>query len=112
MQTTENLRQALYDKALKEQSEFVKKLMSSPPKAIIDAAYEKVMRDDILMIFEEDSLSEKQVRALLRLDYPLAACYNDWLKNDCSHMEALRDTVGRLAEGMARSHINKSEPER
>ncbi len=112
MQTTENLRQALYDKALNEQSEFVKKLMGSPPKAIIDAAYEKVMRDDILMIFEEDSLSEKQVRALLRLDCPLATCYNDWLKNDCSHMEALRDTVGRLAEGMAKSHINKSEPER
>ena len=48
------------------------------------------MRDDILMLFEDDFLDDKQMKELLKLNQPLAACYNEWLENDCSYMDMLR----------------------
>ena len=47
----ENLRQTLWEKAAKEQSDYIEHLKTLPPEQIIDRAYEKVMRDDILITF-------------------------------------------------------------
>lgn len=93
--STEKLRDLLYKKASKEQDDYVEHLKTLSPQEIIDKAYEKVMRDDILMTFENDYMSEylsdKQVKELLKLDYPLSACYEEWMDTDYSHMEMLRD---------------------
>ena len=83
----------------------------------MDAAYEKVMRDDILMIFENEEMEPKQVKALLKLKEPLADCYARWLHTDCSHMEMLRDTVEDLANDLVKLSEQKKakkkhEPER
>lgn len=91
--SNENLRKILYEKAAKEQSAYIEHLKTFPPEQIIDRAYEKVMRDDILMTFEDDYLSDKQVAELIKLDYPLSACYDEWMDTDYSHMEMLRDTI-------------------
>ena len=56
-----NLRELLLEKAYKEQSDFIETLKLQPPEKIIDSSYEKVMRDDILMTFEDDYLSDEQV---------------------------------------------------
>ena len=77
--STENLRDLLWEKAAKEQSDFIEHLKMLPPEQIIDRSYEKVLRDDILMTFEGDYLSDKQVAELVKLDYPLSACYNEWM---------------------------------
>lgn len=107
MQKIEQLRQQLYEKAVHEQQQFVEQLKLLPPEQIIDAAYEKVMRDDILMTFEDDFLNEKQVKELLKLQYPLSACYNEWMDTDCSYMEVLRDTIDDFANEL----IKENEPE-
>ncbi len=82
-------------------------------------SYEKVMRDDILMTFEDDYLSDKQVAELLKLDYPISACYNEWMDTDVSHMEMLRDTIDSFTQKLVdenaehqRKNKNKDEPER
>ena len=115
----ENLRQTLWEKAAKEQSDYIEHLKTLPPEQIIDRAYEKVMRDDILMSFEDDYLSDKQVAELIKLDYPLSACYDEWMDTDVSHMEMLRDTIDsyakRLVEENEEQKQNKKkrhEPER
>ena len=82
----ESLRELLYQKASKEQEVYVEHLKRLPPEHIIDKAYEKVMRDDILMTFEDDYLSDKQIAELIKLDYPLLACYNEWMDTDYSHI--------------------------
>ena len=74
--SNENLRELLYEKASKEQNAFIEHLKTLPPEQIIDKAYEKVRRDDILLSFEDDYLSDKQVAELIKLDYPLSACYD------------------------------------
>ncbi len=90
---SENLRSLLWEKAAKEQSDYIEKLKQLPPEKIISNAYEKVLRDDILMTFEDDYLSDEQIAELLKLDNPLAACYYEWMETDYSHMEMLRDTI-------------------
>ena len=113
----ENLRSLLWEKAAKEQSDFIEHLKTLPPEQIIDKSYEKVMRDDILMSFEDDYLSDKQVAELIKLDYPLSACYDEWMDTDVSHMEMLRDTIDdytkRLVEeNKQQNEKKKYEPER
>ncbi|NLN49090.1 MAG: DUF3848 domain-containing protein [Clostridiales bacterium] len=104
---TEYLRINLYEKAYKEQQEFIAELKKSTPEKIIEQAYELVMREDILMTFEDDYLSPEQAKALLKLEYPLAACYRTWLKNDCSHMEMLRDTISDLGSKLVKENMQK-----
>lgn len=87
------LKKLLLNKAIKEQTSYVEHLKALPPKQIIDSAYEKVMRDDILLTFEDDYLSDKQIEELIKLDCPLYVCYEEWMKMECTHMEMLRDTI-------------------
>lgn len=95
----ENLHAKLYDKAYQEQEDYITHLKTLSPKEIIENAYEKVIRDDILLIFESnDGLSLEQIKALLQLEYPLASCYHEWLNNDSSHMEILKDTVAEFSQ--------------
>lgn len=113
----ENLRQTLWEKAAKEQSDYIEHLKTLPPEQIIDRAYEKVMRDDILITFEDDYLSDKQVAELIKLDYPLSACYDEWMDTDVSHMEMLRDTIDSYAKRLVEENEEqkkkkKHEPER
>jgi len=103
----EYLRVNLYEKAFKEQEKFIADLKKLPPEEIIEKAYECIMREDILMTFEDDYLSHKQVKALLKLEYPLASCYSRWLDNDYSYMEMLRDTVSELSSKLAKENTEK-----
>ena len=104
MQNEQELRDLLYEKMCNEQENFIEKLKYSTPEEIISASYEKVMRDDILMLFESDFLDVKQVKELLRLEYPLSACYNEWLKNDCSYMDMLQDTVDNFSKELVKEN--------
>ena len=52
MQREQKLRDLLYEKMCNEQENFIEKLKHYTPEEIISASYEKVMRDDILMLFE------------------------------------------------------------
>lgn len=119
MVNTNNFRELLYRKAAQEQKHFVESLKSQPPEKIIEAAYEKVIRDDLLLTFEYSDLSDKQLSALLKLEYPLSACYDAWLHNDCSYMDMLRDTVEDYANDLVKEESQQkskgkkqSEPER
>ena len=103
MEQRNELKDLLYEKMSKEQDNFIEKLKHSSPEEIISAAYEKVMRDDILMLFDDNFLDTKQTKALLKLEYPLSACYDEWLKNDCTYMDMLRDTVDDFSENLARN---------
>ena len=108
----ENLRELLYQKASKEQDAFIEHLKTLPPEQIIDKAYEKVMRDDILMTFEDDYLSEKQVAELLKLDYPLSACYDEWMETDASHMEMLRDTIDDFTKELVKENEEQKQKDK
>ena len=86
MTMREMLENELYNKASDEQTAFKAELRTKTPDEVMDNAYRLVMQEDILMIFDEPAcLSDREIRALLKLEHVLESCYNDWLKNDLSH---------------------------
>ena len=109
-----DLRKQLYDKAAAEQKNFIEKLKVMPPEVIIQSAYEKVIRDDILSVFEGSDLPISHVKELLKQPFPLSACYDEWLSNDYSHMQDIRDTITEFADSLIqhRKEKHKNEPER
>jgi hypothetical protein len=84
----------LYAKLSAEYDAFIEGLKDKPPKDIIESSYEKVFKEDILMCFEyDDDMSDKEIAALLALEFPLDELYRNWLDTDVSHMDDLRDTI-------------------
>lgn len=83
----------LYGKAEKEYQERVSEVKSLPPDEIVRAAYELVMKENLLMILDSADLTEEQVDVLLATDYSLDAMYQEWLGNDHSFLDMLRDTM-------------------
>ena len=109
MEPKDTIKDLLYEKMSNEQNDFVENLKHLSPEKIIQSAYEKVMRDDILMLFEDDFLDDKQIKALLRLERPLSACYDEW--------DMLRDTVDDFSKDLVKEHEKakkkkRSDPER
>ena len=43
-------------------------------------------------------MSDNEAKALSNTAFPLSAVYNEWLKNDYSHMDLLRHTVSDFAQ--------------
>ena len=69
------------------------------------------------VILEIDVQGAKQVKELLRLEYPLSACYNEWLKNDYSYMDMLQDTVDNFSKELVKENEQakkkkRNQPER
>lgn len=88
----------LYDKMSTEYDVFLEELKTKPPGKILDAAYEKVFKEDILMIFESGEFSNEQISALLALEEPLESLYRDWLDSDANYMDILRDCIDSAAD--------------
>ena len=90
----EMLDEKLYENNLDFNSALEKKSV----KDAIEAAYEKVMKDDICLCFEEPEVislyfSRAQLCYLLGLENPLDFLYNQLFDNDFSYMEELRNTI-------------------
>lgn len=86
-------REELYLKAIAEQTQFVDELLKKPPKEIVDASYEKAVRDNILILLESDELSYETVHELLKTDRPVSVCYDSWLKSDTNDIDILKNVL-------------------
>ena len=98
---TKRINDMLYEKMEKEYHAFLEELEKKEPKEIIAASYEKVFKEDIMMILSENDLPYDRAKALLRMDYPLDAAYKAWLGRDSTYMEDLRDCVEEFAKDEA-----------
>jgi hypothetical protein len=86
-------RQRLERKVSKEFGDFLWKTERKSPNEIVEAGYEKVFKEDILLTLENGDFSDEQINALLSLDTPLADLYRNWLDTDYSYMDMLRDSM-------------------
>lgn len=115
--STEALKKKLLDKAVNEQAGYIESLQKLPSEKILERAYEKVMRDDILVTLEHSPLTEKQLKALLKLKSPVSACFDEWQKKDDTYMDRLIDTVDKFSEKLVKAeeqnkNKKRQEPER
>jgi hypothetical protein len=84
---------ALYQKMSAEQDEFRAWLLSQAPETILHHATEYSIREDIVIAAESLNLTEKQAKALLASETPLADVYRAWNKTETHHMDDIADVI-------------------
>lgn len=88
----------LYERASAEYAEFIKDLEQKTPQEIMDAAYEIVLKADILCLLESHDMDKKEINVLLTLEKPLDSIYTKWMDSDHSHMDMLQQTMDDLID--------------
>lgn len=73
------LKEKLDIKIQQEYDKFIEKLMKLSPKEIIERSYEKIFKEEIISMIQGKELSKSEINALLKVDYPLDALYQEWL---------------------------------
>lgn len=96
--TNEQLNTALYKKMFAEQEKYRNWLLSQSPKDILNHSYEYNIREDILLSFENNDLSDAQARALLRSAKPLADLFKEYDNRVTEHMDSIGDAVESHAD--------------
>ena len=77
-----------------ENQKFLAELREQTADDVIIHAYEIACRDNILMLFEDETgLKPQQLNALLRFEHPLAELYDDWIKRETSEMDNFRSSI-------------------
>lgn len=85
-----------------EYDNFIEKLMKLSPKEIIESSYEKIFKEEFLILLQEKELSKSEINSLLKVDYPLDALYQEWLKNDLSYVRMVDETLDNYMNKLER----------
>ena len=106
--TKEQLENKLYERMSAENETFLTDLKAKPVDEIISHAYEIACRDNLLMLFEDEtSLSERQLAVLNEFEHPLSQLYTDWLSRDTDEMDAFRDSIASCANDILRKRTEE-----
>ena len=108
MSTKDELETKLYEKMSQENEAFLAEMKTQSPDEIISHAYEIACRDNLLMLFEDEtSLSEQQLAVLNEFERPLSQLYTDWLSRDTDEMDAFRDSIACCADDILRKRVEE-----
>ena len=97
----------LYEKMQKEYNQFLEKLEEMVPQEVIEYAYEKVVKEDILCCIEYSKYPQVEAKALYSLKNPLHELYQEWLDTDVSYMDTLRGTINERAKSAVKETKEK-----
>lgn len=100
--TVEDLNTQLYQKMFVEQEQFHNELLGMSPQDILDNAYKYVIREDLLISMEFNDLTEKQCKALLMSETPLADLFTSWDNHEDNHMDEVWDVIQCHADEIIR----------
>ena len=108
MPTKNELENQIYEKMSQENAAFLAEMKTKSPDEIISRAYEIACRDNLLILFEDEtSLSERQLTVLNEFEHPLSQLYTDWLSRDTDEMDAFRDSIACCADDILRKRERK-----
>ena len=105
--TNEELNFNLYTKMRQEFESFRDSLMGQTAGEILKSAYEYAVKEDILYCVQENEFSDKQCRALMKLEKPLDAVFQHYEKHGRSRMPDLYDAVDAKANVLLREEFLK-----
>ena len=99
----------VYEVLSAEYNSFIEHLKTLPPEKIIEHSYEKVFKEEIVLLVECDSIefSPKQAKALLAEKQPLDHLYTEWMHDDSSYCDMLRDCVCETLKDLEKDLIKK-----
>jgi hypothetical protein len=98
----ESLKEQLYEKAETEYSDFIEVLKQSSPEEVINRAYEKVTKEEMLYLIKDKDLDDTEIKALLKSNNLLSEFYDEWLKSNGNFNEmlgySLDNRIGTIVE--------------
>lgn len=105
--TNEELNFVLYTKMRTEFEAFRDSLIGQPGDLILKSAYEYAAKEDILYCVQENEFSDKQCKALMKLEKPLDAVFQHYEKYGRSRMPDLYDAVEAKSNAVMREEFLK-----
>ena len=102
----------LYEKVQAEYDAFIEELKRMTPEQVIDRAYEKVTKENMVTITQENNLTSAEAKALNREKYPLDRMYQEWLDTDVSEMQMLKDSIDDTAKKAVKEMKEKQKESR
>lgn len=102
----------LYEKVQAEYEAFVEELKRMTPEQVIEHAYEKVIKEDMVTECEHGNLEQAEAKALYLDKYPLDRMYRDWLDTDVSYMNLLKDSIDDSAKDAVKEMKEKKRESR
>lgn len=102
----------LYEKVQAEYDAFIEELKRMTPEQVIDRAYEKVTKENMVMVIQENNLELSEAKALCREKYPLDRMYQEWLDTDVSEMQMLKDSIDDTAKKAVKEMKEKQKESR
>ena len=94
----DGLKQRVHEKLTNEYNDFIEEMKKERPEVIIERAYEKVCKQEMLYAFEKKDLSINECKSLLKCPNILNDCYDEWLKCDGNFNEMLEYAVDNSIE--------------
>lgn len=94
----DGLKQRVQEKLTNEYNDFINELKNERPQVILERAYEKVCKEEMLYAFEKKTLDVKECKALLKCPNILNDCYDEWLKSDGNFNEMLDYSIDNSIE--------------
>lgn len=88
-----DIQNLVFDRAQKEFDSFIKNLESLTGKEVVQYCYEKVIKEDFLLLLEPDRDNWFNIEFLADIEYPLEFLYHEWLGEDSSWLSLLEDTI-------------------
>lgn len=105
--TNEELNTALYKKLSAEEDTFRNWLKTLSPEEILHHAYEYVLREDILLNFEYNDLSDAQAKVLLGTKDLMADLFRQYEKLETGHMETLWNCIENRADDLLKQQAEQ-----
>ena len=112
----DGLKQRVQEKITNEYNDFIVELKKERPEVIIERAYEKVCKEEMLYVFEKNDLSVNECKSLLKCSNILDDCSSEWLKSDGDFNEmleyAVENSIEHITEDFKREQKQKNKDSR
>ena len=92
----ETIHEKLREKIEAEYKEFEKWLETLPAREIVEKSYEKVFKEELMMLVAYTEHSEEFEEKLLGMENSLDYLYEEWMHTDAGVNQILEDMIGEL----------------
>ncbi len=101
--TNEKLLGALHEKMSAEQDKFREWLLAQFPEEILNLTFEYSTREDIVLLMDQVSITNEQLRTLLASPTPLGDVYKAFSNMDTSMVETIQACMEESANAIQRA---------
>ena len=104
----------LYKKMELEYNDFILDLKKQSKEKILDSAYEKIFKEEMLSLLIPDNreYSEEEIQVLSKIKKPLDFLYREWLDLDISINDLLMESVDLILYEESRRMKSKNKESR